>query len=209
MPNLITFDIFGTVLDWKTGLENSCASVGRALQPGEFDRIIDRQAEIQAEGFHTYDEILERSFVDILSLSDAVASAVANSIGDWPLYPDAGALQGLMAIVPCAALTNSDMDHGIKTQASLGFKLSDWLCAEEVGLYKPDPGFWRAMATRRNIDLGPNWWHVSAYADYDLGVANDLGLTTVFVPRPHSRKGEATLTVESLFQLVDLARKSA
>ena len=55
-------------------------------------------------------------------------------------------LRALMGLVPCAAMTNSDRRHGEDVQAGLGFRLDAWLCAEEVGLYKPDPGFWSAMA---------------------------------------------------------------
>lgn len=45
-PCLITFDIFGTVLDWRSGLEQACAAAGRKLGPGEFDRIVNEQAAL-------------------------------------------------------------------------------------------------------------------------------------------------------------------
>src|SRR5205085_8095336 len=98
---------------------------------------------------------------------------------------------------------NSDLAHGEQVQAQLGFRLSDWLCAEETHCYKPDPEFWNAMARRWRLTPGPEWWHVSAYADYDLAVANRLGLTTVFVARPHARRGPAT---HSVVDLAELAR---
>ena len=109
-----------------------------------------------------------------------------------------------MAIAPCAALTNSDRAHGEQVQEQLGFRLSDWLCAEESGLYKPDERVWCAMAARRGVALDRAWWHVSAYADYDLAVANRLGLTSVFVARPHARSGAATHAVSDLAGLVEL-----
>jgi len=45
---------------------------------------------------------------------------------------------------------------------------------------------------------------VSAYADYDLRTARELGLTCVFVRRPHSRAGDADVTVPDLAALADL-----
>jgi len=60
------------------------------------------------------------------------------------------------------------------------------------------------MASRRSVVPGPRWWHVSAYADYDLTVANDFGLTTVFVERPHARPGAASRSVRDLAGLVAL-----
>jgi hypothetical protein len=60
------------------------------------------------------------------------------------------------------------------------------------------------MAARRDIAAGPEWWHVSAYADHDLEVANRLGLTTVFVARPHARPGPASHSIADLGELATM-----
>jgi FMN phosphatase YigB (HAD superfamily) len=54
-----------------------------------------------------------------------------------------------MEVAPCAAMTNSHRIHGEDVQAQLGFRLDDWLCAEDTHVYKPNPDFWRWMARRR------------------------------------------------------------
>jgi 2-haloalkanoic acid dehalogenase type II len=200
----LTFDIFGTVLDWRTGLARDCAALGRPLAPDDFDRIIDRQAQLESGPFVTYAEITRQSLVDVLGLDDRAARHIGASVGHWPLYPDsAAALRKLMTRVRCVAMTNSDRSHGDQVQAQLGFRMNDWVCAEDVRLYKPDARFWRAVAERGEIRIG-NWWHVSAYADYDLAVANGQGLTTVFVARPHARPGDATHHVDDLHGLLPL-----
>jgi FMN phosphatase YigB (HAD superfamily) len=138
-------------------------------------------------------------------MDDTAAAEIAASVGRWPLYDDSpAALAALMRVAPCAAMTNSDRLHGEQIQNRLGFQLDDWLCAEEARVYKPDPLFWRLMAGRRNVTPGPRWWHVSAYADYDLAAANELGLTTVFVGRAHARPGPAVHSVSDLAGLVAL-----
>ena len=198
-PELITFDIFGTVLDWRTGLERACGDADRPLRAGEFDRIVDRQGELEQGEFLSYAEITRRSLVGVIGLSDEAAAEIGADVGRWPLYADSReALRALTLIAPCAAMTNSDRAHGEQMQEQLGFRLSDWLCSEEARVYKPHPAFWHIMARRRGIEPGPRWWHVSAYADYDLAVANSLGLTTVFVERPHARPGTATHSVRDL-----------
>ena len=198
-PRLITFDIFGTVIDWRAGLTRDCAAAGRPLGPGDFDRIVDRQAELERGPFSAYAEITRRSLIDGLGLDDDDAARIGASVGLWPLYPDSpSALRALMRLAPCAAMTNSDLAHGEQVQSQLGLRLDDWLCAEETRRYKPDPEVWHAMARRRGIEPGPAWWHVSAYADYDLAHANTIGLTTVFVARPHARPGPATHRVRDL-----------
>jgi 2-haloacid dehalogenase len=204
-PQLITFDIFGTVLDWRSGLERACGAAGRPLAPGEFDRIVDLQAEIEHQQFLTYTEITRRSLVRAIGLDDRQADEIGRTVGRWPLYADSrDALRALMRITRCAAMTNSDRDHGEQVQEQLGFRLNDWLCAEDARVYKPDARFWHVMAGRTGIEPGPEWWHASAYADYDLATANSLGLTTVFVKRPHARAGGAKYSVENLTQLAAL-----
>jgi FMN phosphatase YigB (HAD superfamily) len=108
-----------------------------------------------------------------------------------------------MAIAPCVAMTNSDRAHGEQAQAQLGFRLSGWICAEETRVYKPSPRFWGAVSERRVVAPGPHWWHVSAYADYDLAPARALGLTCVYVDRPHARPGSADVTARDLASLAD------
>jgi len=201
-PRLFTFDVFGTILDWRRGLEAGCATAGRPLEPGDFDRIVDRQAEIERGPYVSYAEVTSRSLVEAIGLTPGDAAQIGAAVGQWPLYDDsADALRRLMRVAPCAATTNSDRAHGEQVQSQLGFRLSDWLCAEDTRRYKPDAGFWHAMAARRGIEPGPDWWHVSAYADYDLAVADRLGLTTVFVARPHARPGPATHVVTDLAEL--------
>lgn len=204
-PALITFDIFGTVLDWRRGMEAATAAAGRALRDGEFDRIVDRQGELEQGEYLDYAQITCRSLMQVIGLSREAAARIGAEVGRWPLYPDAAAaLRELMRIAPCAAMTNSDRAHGAQMQQQLGFALNHWLCAEDTGVYKPDPRFWQRMAERCGITPGSHWWHVSAYADYDLAAANSLELTTVFVARPHARPGAATHRVGDLGGLLTL-----
>jgi FMN phosphatase YigB (HAD superfamily) len=98
-------------------------------------------------------------------------------------------------------MTNSDLTHGVQAQKRLGLTLSHWVCAEEARVYKPSPEMWRFAASRCGAAFGPSWWHVSAYADYDLATARSLGLTCVYVERPHARPGPNDLHVGDLVEL--------
>jgi len=160
-PALFTFDIFGTVVDWRRGLALDLAAAGHEL-------------------------------------------------GHWPRFADAEpGLRALLTVAPCVAMTNSDREHGVVVQRGLGFELSAWICAEDVGVYKPSRRFWHEVSRRRGIPFGTAWWHVSAYADYDLEVARELGLSTVFVQRPHCRPGPADHTVRDLLELAALVAAAA
>jgi 2-haloacid dehalogenase len=207
-PQLFTFDIFGTVVDWQRGLRADLARLGRSLDGAEFDRIVDAQGKDEQAQFRPYREITARSLAGVLGLGWPQAEQIGSELGHWPAFADAAAgLAELMRLAPCVAMTNSDRQHAAGIQGSLGFALSDWICAEEVGVYKPSLEFWHAVSRRLGVPLGPAWWHVSAYADYDLQAAETLGLTTVFVARPHRRPGPAQWTVRDLLELAELAAR--
>jgi 2-haloacid dehalogenase len=205
-PLLFTFDVLGTLVDWRRGLSGAAARAGRPLREGEFDRVVDRQAVLEQErpGW-TYREVTRQSLVDVLGIPTDAADAIGAEVGTWPPYPDsAGALRRLMAVAPCAAITNSDLVHGEQAQAALGVRLSAWLCAQELGCYKPDLHVFELASERLGVAPGPAWWHVSAYADYDLAPADMLGITTIYVRRPHARPGRAEHEVADLAGLADL-----
>ena len=204
MPiELLTFDIFGTVLDWRRGLRESAET---GLAGDEFDAIVDRQGELESEAFRPYAEIVAQSLVDELGLAEEQAARIGANAGRWPLFADsADALRRLRAVARCAAITNSDLAHGAQVQEQLGFALDGWICAEDTRTYKPDPEMWRAASRKLGVPFSRNWWHVSAYADYDHATARSLGLTCVFVRRPHSRPGPSDLTVADLAGLAAIA----
>jgi len=205
--DLITFDIFGTVLNWFDGMREAVANNGPQLDRKLFDRVIDYQGEIEQKQFTSYTEVTAKSLVEVLRMNSVLAAEIGARVGEWPLFSDSkNALFALMKIAPCAAITNSDRVHGEQVQRQLGFKLSHWFCAEDVRVYKPNSEFWQIVSKKTKTPFSKNWWHVSAYADYDLKVARELGLTTVFVERNHSRPGTADIVVQDLLGLGVLSR---
>jgi 2-haloalkanoic acid dehalogenase type II len=198
-PALFTFDIFGTVIDWRTGLTKSARDAGVEMSERAFEDVIAYQAKVERGPYRSYAEILAESLVRIARMDRGSAQTVANHAGRWPLFPDAAdGIRALMRLGPCVAMTNSDQAHGADIQHQLGFRMNGWICAEDVRCYKPSPEFWRAVSSRRSVPFGPDWWHVSAYADYDMGTAAKLGLTTVFVERPHCVWGPSTWSAPDL-----------
>jgi 2-haloalkanoic acid dehalogenase type II len=209
-PRLLTFDVFGTLIDWHTGLGTACAAAGRHITPVEFEAIIDAQSEIEHGPFRPYAEITATTLEAVLGLDPGAARHIGATLGGWPPFPDAAAaLRRLMRVAPVVAMTNSDRVHGQQARCRLGLDLSDWVCAEDVRAYKPSPAFWRAVSQRTNVEPGPDWWHVSAYSDYDLEPARVFGLTTVFVGRPHARPGPADLAVADLAELAHAVERRA
>jgi 2-haloalkanoic acid dehalogenase type II len=200
-PRVFTFDIFGTVIDWRRGLPH--------IDDATFDRVIDHQGRAEvAAPTRRYRDIVADSLVEVLGRPRDEAARTGAAVGQWPLFADsAEGLRRLRRIAPCVATTNSDRAHGEDVQAQLGFRLDDWVCAEDVGAYKPSPEVWRFTARKLGQPLDRSWWHVSAYADYDLEVARALGLTCVFIARPHARPGPHDVAAPDLLALAALAEQ--
>jgi 2-haloalkanoic acid dehalogenase type II len=206
-PALFTFDIFGTVLDWRAGMRQSLAQHGIPLTDALFGAIIDHQGASEQTAFRSYREITARSLVEVAGLRAEDADAIGASLGHWPLYADSPqGMRALAALAPTVAMTNSDRAHRPQVEAQLGAPLHHWFCAEDVRCYKPDPRFWREVSARLGHPLDRSWWHVSAYADYDLDVARTLGLTAVFIERPHARPGAHDVKAPNLVALAELAK---
>jgi len=204
-PSLLTFDVFGTVLDWRQGLVDAAAAHGIDVDDRRFQAVIDHQARAESGPYRSYAEIAAESLVQVLRMPKKIARTIAEEAGAWPLFPDAAdGLRALMRIAPCVAMTNSDQSHGKQVQDQLGFRLNGWICAEDVRCYKPAPEFWTAVSSRRGVPFGKSWWHVSAYADYDMATAGRLGLTTVFIERNHNVWGQSAMTAPDLRALATM-----
>ena len=205
-PKLLTFDVFGTILDWRSGMISAVDALGVSHQFREgvgFDSVLTAQAKDEQAGCYClYRDIVARSLHSVLGVPLKEAEAIGLKAGEWPLFPDSqAALSRLMRLLPCVATTNSDRVHGQQIQTQLGYLLSDWVCAEDIRVYKPAPDFWKKTAERKGFSLDRSWWHVAAYGDYDLSVARELGLTCVFIDRPHSVPAPSDLTFRDLGEL--------
>lgn len=207
-PRFFTFDVFGTVLDWQAGIGNAIQTAGHSFTSGyDMDRVIDFQGNEERTDFRDYRTITKNSLLRSFDISESFAENVGANAGKWPLFADSReGLKALMEVAPCVAMTNSDCIHGEQIQTQLGYKLNRWICAEETRVYKPDPAFWSIVARASRVTFDRSWWHVSAYSDYDLEVARELGLTCVFVRRPHSRPGFHHIEVPDLLSLARLVR---
>ena len=195
---VLTFDCYGTLIDWETGL---LAALREAL-PGAADvgddELLETYARHEAEAekppYRSYRAVLAagvRGVADDLGhtvANDAVAR-FAESVRDWPAFPDsAEALARLHERFRLGVITNCDSDLFAASSERLGTDF-DWVVtAEAARAYKPAlAGFELAFATipapRERI------LHVAQSLFHDHVPAKRLGLTTVWIDRRHDRPG--------------------
>ncbi len=155
MPNLdrfevFTFDCYGTLIDWETGLLTAFWNALRlAPDPALGERLLEmyarEEARLEAGPYRTYREILGLALRAVagelgLTVSDEEVTAFAASVGDWPPFPDStAALERLGRRYKLAVITNCDDDLFAASNGRLGVAF-DWvITAQQARSYKPDP----------------------------------------------------------------------
>jgi len=227
---LLTFDCYGTLVDWETGilgvLTPWAAAHQLAARPEELLAAFGAaESAVERERPQTvYKDILRESMGRIAASFGKTArteerEALAKSVGDWPVFADTpAALRALKNWHKLMVVSNVDGDSFARTATKLGVVLDGFVSAEQVGAYKPDRRmFDRARAVARDWGVPPQQiLHVAQSLYHDIVPAKGLGWSTVWVDRRAGRAGGATpktsgdvapdLRVTSLGELVELER---
>jgi len=196
----ITFDCYGTLVDWEEGILRSLAPVlDRHEVEVDDARLLalygELEAEVEAEGWRPYREILVevvRRLAGRLGFRpdpDEMA-ALAGGLPDWPLFPDTrGALERLGRRWRLGVVSNVDDALFAGTARMLDIDLDLVVTAEQVRRYKPHPEPLREAL--RRLDLpSDRVLHAAQSRYHDLGVARELGMVTAWVDRPSRRPGQ-------------------
>ncbi|WP_338666010.1 HAD-IA family hydrolase [Pararoseomonas sp. SCSIO 73927] len=201
---VLTFDCYGTLIDWETGILDLVrpwlAAAGRADIPE--DLVLTAFALHQARHQQTrpvllYPEVLSRTWGDVAAtfgLPDDPNQRVAfaASAGDWPPFPDTvAALRRLSSRFALAILSNVDEASLARSLRLLEVPFLLTVTAERVGSYKPGaPHFETAIA-----DLAAQGYpkesilHVAQSRHHDVDPASRFSIPTVWVDRRHDKRG--------------------
>jgi 2-haloacid dehalogenase len=185
-----TFDCYGTLVDWVTGMRRAVESFGvddpeRLL--GAYYRL---ELEVEQEQPGTrYREILAETLRraaarERIALPPDGEHVLARGWDDLPVFGDTvPALQALRSDGwRLAILTNCDNDLIARTVEIIGVEFDVVVTAEDVGSYKPDHGHWRRFAARTDGQRS-FWAHVACSWVHDIEPARALHLPAVWVDR--------------------------
>jgi 2-haloacid dehalogenase len=191
MDRWATFDCYGTLIDWDSGI----TSVVGEVRLGRYHEL---EPQVQAENPSlAYREVMS----EVLRWLDfADADALGRSLPEWPVFPEVPAAleSARQRGWKLAILSNTDRDFIEASMARIGVPFELAIVASEIGSYKPTPGHWRAFEER--IGRLPDV-HVAASHFHDVVPATKLGIPTIWINR-HSETGEPRPTRE----LPDLER---
>jgi 2-haloacid dehalogenase len=195
----ITFDVYGTLIDWETGLVDAFRPVleARGVEL-DADALLARyalhEAAAEAGPYRRYRDVLAAGLVGVcaevgIEPTAAETAAFGGSVANWPAFPDtAAALARLAGRYRLGVITNCDDDLFAASLPRLGVTFGWAVTAEQVGAYKPDERNFEVALGR--IGLPPDRiLHVAQSLYHDHVPAGRLGLTSVWIDRRHGRPG--------------------
>ncbi|HEY6967655.1 MAG TPA: haloacid dehalogenase type II [Candidatus Angelobacter sp.] len=198
---LITFDCYGTLIDWETGILASLRALLHNLPPIEDDKLLNLYGEIEAQlesgPYMAYRAILGRAAQEIarrlsISINAADAQRFAESLRLWKPFPDTvEALQLLAKKYKLAIISNVDDDLFADTQRMLKASFEFVVTAQQVRSYKPSQkNFQEALKRAEQAGIHKDQvLHAAESLYHDIGPANALGLKTVWVHRRFDKPG--------------------
>ena len=217
----LSFDCYGTLIDWETGILGSMQSLlerkGRFLSDGELLNLYSEfEPRAQSSPYRSYREVLSQVVRDFgrelrFPVTPADATALADSITGWEPFPDTvAALQRLKTRYKLAILSNIDDDLFAYSAAKLEVSFDCVLTAQRLRSYKPSAENFRALLRRLGIPQN-RLLHAAESLFHDIAPARHLGIATVRVNRGQGSPAASKrapispdLEVRDLRELADL-----
>jgi 2-haloacid dehalogenase len=198
----VTFDCFGTLVDWNAGF----AAILRPLVGAKTPQVMD--------AYHRFERLLEqetphRLYKDVLAtallraaeevgvpLSEPQARTLPQRWGTLPVFDDVEPmLAGLRAAgYRLAVLTNCDDDLFAQTQRSFRAPFDLVVTAERVCDYKPAPTHFHYFSRVSGVRQG-EWVHVANSWYHDIAPARDLAIPRIWLDRDGTGEDPAAASV--------------
>ncbi len=199
----LTFDCYGTLIDWETGILEALTRFREThgLDAGD-EELLERYARSeslqQLRPFRRYREVLRDVMADIADsygVRDGYdRDLLVDSIKDWRPFPDTVAtLIALRHRFNLGIISNIDDDLFAYSAAHLEVEF-DWvITAEQVGAYKPSQKNFRHALKVMEQPM-QRVLHVAQSKFHDIGPTHDIGWANVWVNRRHGRSGGGATT---------------
>jgi 2-haloacid dehalogenase len=196
---LLTFDCYGTLIDWETGIFSALRPIlvahGKKITDSA---LLELYSELEASAekgeFLRYRDVLQsvvRGFGERLGFkpTEAEICSLPESLANWQPFPDTvEALRNLKTRYQLAVISNVDDDLFAATLPKLGVAFDAVITAQQAGCYKPCIKIFELAQKRTGVSRD-QWLHVGQSIYHDVIPAQSLGVATVWVNRPSPRPG--------------------
>lgn len=198
-----TFDCYGTLVDWNSGIR---AELARVFGDERADELLERyhevEPELQAEEpSRPYREVMTEA-MRRLGAPAGEENGLARSLPDWPPFSEtqAALYEARDAGWKLGILSNTDRDLLDASIERLGVPIDHSVVAGEIGSYKPAHRHWERFFEETGANRDRHV-HVAQSHFHDIVPANELGLRSIWINR-RGEQGEPPPTRE----LPDLTR---
>ena len=200
---VLTFDCYGTLIDWESGILGALrpllAAHGKTLDDGAILALYSElEPAIQQESYRPYRQVLEevvRALGQRLGFSptDAEAESLPFSLRNWLPFPDTvAALHALKSRYRLGVISNIDDDLFAMTAQHLEVPFDFLVTAQQAGSYKPSTNNFKLALERIGLPA-EKVLHCAESLYHDVAPARSLGLATVWVNR-HVGKSRPSAT---------------
>ncbi|KAL7620217.1 hypothetical protein AAE478_009210 [Parahypoxylon ruwenzoriense] len=211
----LSFDCYGTLIDWETGFLNSVRLLTSQLPashplntepPTEAMECLHAATNVREREQPTlpYNELLAESITEFATselglpgLSDSVAEPFGNAPGTWLPFPDTVAallkLQGRYKLALLSNVDNTNIGATVDKQLAPA-RIDAVYTAQDIGSYKPSHWNFSYLFSHARADLGADWekgelLHVARSLTADHVPAKELGLPSVWISRGGEKAG--------------------
>ena len=200
---VLTFDCYGTLIDWESGITAALQPLlARAKPTLAGDAVLEAFArhelaqETETPGM-IYSDLLatvhRRLAVEWGVRPDEAEDArFGASVPDWPAFPDSpSALAYLKRHYRLVILSNVDRTSFASSNRRLGVEFDAIFTAQDIGSYKPDPANFHYMLTRlaEQGTASGEILHTAQSLFHDHAPAKRAGLAAAWIDRRHERAG--------------------
>lgn len=220
----LTFDCYGTLIDWESGMIAGLRPLTSRLATAPTrDEILQAHARYESQQqaqtpWKLYPEILAIVYKRLaeawgLPVSWDECEQYGQSVHDWPPFDDsAEALAYLKQHYKLVILSNVDNRSFAASNAKLGVTFDAIYVAQDIGTYKPNlANFDYMLQQLATLGIGPNdMLHTAESIFHDHLPAKERQLATCWIYRRHAQQGfGATMTPTAVpavdFQFTSLA----
>ena len=217
---VLTFDCYGTLIDWEAGIWEALQPVVRYNGVVGLDRAEALRGFARFEGHHEhaapglrYPDLLARVHRDLagsfgLRTDPELDSTFGASVPRWPAFPDsAAALAVLQRHFRLVILSNVHREGIAASARKLGVEFDACYTAEDIGSYKPSDTNFEYLLAHLKSDFGLERWdvlHTAQSLHHDHLPANRFGLSSAWIDRQRLSEGGdwgATARVETMPKL--------
>jgi 2-haloalkanoic acid dehalogenase type II len=194
--DVITFDCYGTLIDWESGIAGAflraAAADGVTIRRDDVLRAYaDLERNVEAEGYRSYREILRETATRVARtlgwpLAPEHAGFLGESLPSWQPFPDTNAaLERLVASGRrLGILSNIDDDLLTATRKHFTVAFDIVITAQQVRSYKP--GHAHFLTARERIS-DARWLHAAQSNFHDIVPTNTLGIDNAWINRQRQR----------------------